>query len=258
VSLLWPETIHAGLFPGHCWLQRGRQETGPLQPLASVEPADLLHTLEAMLDEQSPLLRKGSRLVLTVSDSIAAIATLPWQAELQRPAEIESYAQVCFEKLGVTIGDNWVMQTEFRFYGGIGLAYALPREWMERLMEVIRARGHHLTAVLPISAVAYCNGHLGDRNGPTLLLLQEANRFSAMIYGKAGLLDYDVEPSTSSAEQARLRLLSRVASSYDNIVRIAYWSAETPDPESPELPANFVPAYLSKAELVRLKRDAWY
>ncbi len=255
MSRLWPETVYIGLFPGYCWLRRERVAAEQsVESATSLESAAMLHTLEKMLDEQSNPVQKGSRLVLTVSDSLGAIATLPWQEELTRPTEIEGYAQVCFEKLGVTLGDNWVMHTEFRNYGGTGLAYALPREWLEALLELLNARGLRLTAVLPVSAAAYCKQRFGRGDGRTLLLLQELNRASVIIYGSMGLLGYDVEPVTSSLEQTRMRLLNRVASAYNDITRVTYWSVDQSESQPPVAPA---PACFPEVELCHLKRDAW-
>jgi hypothetical protein len=254
VSPLWPETIHIGLFPGDCWLHRRATTAQPFQAPEFCEPQSLLQALEKMLDEQGASLRKGSRLALTVSDSLAAIATLPWQQELRRDDEIASYARICFEKLGMELEDDCVMRAEFRQYGGTGLAYALPRAWMEGLLALIEGRGLRLAAVLPISAAAYCQQRFREREGRTLLLLQERNRTSAMIYEKSGLLDYDVEPVVGSIDDTRKRLLNRIGSRYDNIARVATWSTALTE-TVPD--AQTIAVGLAEAELRHLERAVW-
>jgi len=255
VSPLWPETIYAGLFPGHCRLQRGRKSALQTFPTPTTENAAvLLPTLEKMLDEQTRPVRKGSRLILTVSDDIAAVALMPWQEALRQAAEIDSYATICFEKLGMTIDNDWVMRAEFRQYGGMGLAYALPRAWLEALIAVVQARGLRLTAVLPLSAAAYYRARFKNRAGSTLLLLEEANRIGAMIYSKAGLLGHDVEPYTRSLNDTRLRLLRRIGSGYTDIAGVACWST---DAAQLTPPSEMISACFPEVQAVQLKHDAW-
>lgn len=255
MSPLWPETYYAGLFPGHCWLQRGRKAPPQaLQSAPTFDPLALLRALEQMLDEQTKSARKGSRVVITVSDSMATTVPMPWQEALSRPAEIDSYAQICFEKAGMSIDADWVMRAEFRHFGGMGLAYALPRAWLEELLTLTQAKGLRLTAVLPLSAAAYCRQRFRNKKGSTLLLLQEAHRSSAMVYGKEGLLGYDVEPLTRSLDETRLRLLRRVASGYADIARVACWSSDASEPEpSKAIIARCWP----DAEAECLQHDAW-
>lgn len=254
MSPLWPESIYVGLFPGHCWLQRaGLAEHSFIIP-EFFEPAALLLGLEKMLDEQSRPVRKGSRLALTISDSIASITTLPWQEELRRPAELDSYARICFDKLGIALGEDWVLHTEFRHYGGMGLAYAVPRAWLETLVEIIRARGLRLISALPLSAAAYSRQRFDGPGAPALLLLQERNRSSALIFNNKGLAGYDVEPYARSAQDTRMRLLNRVGSGHEKISQVACWSYDRSESD-PSI--NLIPKSLTDAKLFHLKRNAW-
>ena len=252
---LWPETIYVGLFPGHCWLQRGRKATAQDFPSSSgFDPADLLLTLERMLSEQTEPLHKGSRLVITVSDGIASITPLAWQEDLRRPAEIESYARIFYEKLGMTVSDDWVMRAEFRHFGGMGLAYALPRDWLKALLELIGAKGLRLLEVMPLSATAFYKQRFKNMSDCSLLLLQEMNRTSAMIYGKDGLCGYDVEPLSRSANETRLRLLRRVGADHRNIARVSCWSTDASESIPP---AGIIATSFPDAKSTCLKRDTW-
>lgn len=255
MSPLWPETIYAGLFPGQCWLQRGRK--APAQDTQSAsDPMAWLQALDAMLAEQAKPIRRGSRLVLTVSDSIASIASLPWQEQLSRPAEVDSYAHICFEKRGVTIDEHAVMRAEFRHFGGMGLAYALPRAWLEALLALTETKGLRLVSVLPVSAAAYCHQRLTSKAGSTLLILQEAHRCSAIIVDKSGLLGYDVEPQTRSPQETQRRLLRRVGSGDAGIARVVFWSSDALQP-GPQTLKERISDCLPDVEPVCLQRDVW-
>jgi hypothetical protein len=252
---LLPETLYVGLFSGHCTLQRGRK--APVLAWATPTTLDLaaiLQTVEKVLEEQERPVRKGARLVVTVSDSIAAIAPLPWQTTLTRPAEIDSYARICYEKLGMTIDESWVMRAEFRHFGGVGLAYALPRVWVDALAALAHAKGLQLITVLPLSAAAYCKQRVSRKAGTTLLLLQEANRMSAMTYNKDGLLGYDVEPYTRSRDETLVRLLRRMASVYTNVTRVSSWST---DVAQSTVPTEIISASFPECASDSLPHDSW-
>jgi hypothetical protein len=255
VLLSWPETLSAGLFPGHCWLQGRRAAIGNSHWCApAIDSATLLRAMETMLDERAGALRKGGQLTLVVSDSIAAITMLPWQEALQRPAELESYARICLEKQGVRVDGSWVLRTAFRQFRGAGIAFALSRDWLTELVELVTARRLQLKAVLPITAAAYVGHHFSRRGVQTLLLLREAIRTSALIYGGEKLLGRDVEPVTAAGQESGVRLLRRIAASHENIARVIDWSTEPPEQACV---AKFISLCLPKAEICLVNRGAW-
>lgn len=259
MSLLWPETIYVGLFPGHCWLQHGRSGTVQPFPQSQSQPFDgtaLLRALETMLDVQDNKLCKGARLNVTVSDSMALIAALPWQDALRRREELYVYAQAFFKKMGMVIDNDWILQPEFHQYRAMGLAYALPRAWLIELAKLVGESGLKLKTVLPVSAAAYCRQKQHRQEGQTLLLLQEVHRHSAMIYGRDGLLGYDVEPLTLSAKASGLRLLKRVCAAYDNITGVTHWSPFPSELEPVPAP-DFIPDCIPNAKWHSLACGAW-
>lgn len=252
---LWPETIYVGLFPGQCWLQDGRIQAEPSLPLAqSSDPLSLLRALETMLDDKASVLRKGSRLAISVSDSVAAATSLPWQEELLSPKELHAYAQACFEKQDVTIDEKWVMRAEFRQHRSTGLAYALPQAWLTALVELVGARGLQLSRVLPVSAAAYCAQTFTQKEGRTLVLLREARRIGALVYGENGFLGCDVEPITTSNEISGVRLLRRISACYDDIRSVHVWSAELTEQIQP---ADYILTCLEQVEVHNVCRGAW-
>ena len=86
---LWPGEIQIGLFSDHCWLRRGR--AGVLRDYAGDAQGSSpgsLQTLASMLDDPQHGMRIGSLVSLTVSDSLAAMAAMPWQAGITKPSEL--------------------------------------------------------------------------------------------------------------------------------------------------------------------------
>jgi hypothetical protein len=210
--------------------------------------------MEAMLNEHAVVLRKGSRISLTVSDSVAAIATLPWLDALHRQTELENYARICFEKQGVVVDDNWVLRVAIRRYRSMGIAYAIPRDWLAELVQLTGAKGLRLTTVLPISAAAYFGTRAYRGGGLTLQLLREENRASALIYDGAHLVGCDVEAVTASANESGVRLLRRIGASHGKITRVVDWSSE---PHEHAKVANFISLCLPEAETSLLHHGAW-
>ncbi|MBA5689972.1 hypothetical protein [Rugamonas apoptosis] len=252
---LWPETIVAGLFPGACWLQHGRHRVDfPADGRSWTGADDLLRALDAMLGDFAKSAGKHARLRILVSDSVAALAALPWQEQLSSTAELNAYALACFEHQGQPLDEGWIMQATFRRFRGAGLAYALPRPWMEQLLEIAALRSVRLDGILPMSAAAYWRRRRADPRVPTVLLLLEMQRITALIYDRGQLLTNDVQPVTGDAKSSMARLLRRVSASHDVIGRAEWWSARSADME-------FVPAVfeqcLPNVNVLALDEKEW-
>jgi hypothetical protein len=221
VSLLWPETVIAGLFPGHCWLQRGGVLSRHAGSFTSGE--QLLGALEALFDAQERPLGKGARVHVQVSDSVALVLPLPWQDLLNTPDELRTYAQARFEKRGTPVDGSWVLQTGFRRFCSTGIAYALRRAWLEQLMATLEARQLRLVTVLPVSAAAYWR-HSGTA-GRSVVLLGEPRRLTAMSWQGRQLLDVDVQPVAGLQAEATARLLLRIGATHGAMAHVAQWQA---------------------------------
>jgi len=223
---LLPENLYIELFPGQCRVRRGGKsdlQVG-LCPATS-DPETLVAHLQQILDALTPKIGKGARLRIAVSDSIASIVTMPWQERLHGSAEIANYARICFDKQGMTVDEKSVLHAEYRQHGGTGIAYALPRVWMQALIDVIEAKQCRLSTVLPISAAAYFRYPLSKNEGARLLLLEETNRISALGFGRSGLLSYEVEAYTHSTNASQQRLLRRIAAADCVVSSIHHWSS---------------------------------
>lgn len=213
MSLLWPDALEAGLFPGHCWLATGGRKREVLAAIADpVASSELLEGFNQCLAQSDGKWKGRAVLSVVVSDSIAAITPLSWQDGLKGAAEWHGYAQLCFEKLGHDIGADWVMHVEYPRHRATGLAYALPRQWMQALLAKAEEKRMRLERVLPVSAQAF-TGIEPDRTGTTIVLLFEPTQHAALVFDNGALLAREVEPYVQSVSTTCRRLLARILAS---------------------------------------------
>lgn len=254
MSRLWPDALHAGLFPGHCWLRKGSGKDELLAGFAGAATAsDMLQGLEQCLI-QSQDKRKGRLDVsILVSDCVAAIAPLPWQDGLSSEAELQGYAQICFEKLGYEIGTNWVTRVEYLRYGSPGMAYAMPRDWMESLLEKLQAQRIHLVNILPVSAQVFCGGLIPAKKGLTVVLVIESTQQCTLMFRNGHLLSRDVQPFAQSIEKTCHRLLARVLSNQNtadkDALNLLWWSSQEID-----CPDAAIKAYISEGNVTAITK----
>ncbi len=247
MSLLWLDPWRAALMPGRSWLQQGRRAPDFAGTGFAAEADELLAALQSLLVALPA--RRGRRQVidLVVSDSVAAVVPLPWQEHLTTPAEWHAYAQMCFERQGLIINAQWVMQTAYRQHGVAGIAYALPADWLRKLLTLLSDHGLRLRTVLPLSAAAYWRQRQAHKAATTVLLLCEARRISALTYIAGRFSGMDVEPMLDNAVVAASRLLRRVQSGTGPINVVQQWSGE----------AAWVQACLPQAAVALLPHDIW-
>jgi hypothetical protein len=254
VLRLWPESIHIGLFAKHCWLQRGGRDAKVHSYSSQGAGADaLLRTLENMLDDRNQPLAPGSRLHLTVSDTVARVIALPWQEALQASEELQLYAQACFEQLGIRIDADWILRTEFRRFRTTGLAFALPRGWLLKAESLVAKRKLHLGGVLPVSAAAYYHHRPDKASERSVLLLREDHRCTALVYGRHRLLGHDMEPVTASPQLSEQRLLQRITADHGAAQALVCWSPVPPGEVTEPIPATD-----SGLRRLDVAREAWH
>lgn len=244
MSLLWPESITIGLFPGGSWLLRGGS-TVRVPVEAHAGPGQLLAALDALLAMPDLALRKGARVRLLVSDSAAAVTLLPWQELLDTPAELRSYARSQFSGQGLQIGEDWALQTGFRHFRSAGLAYALPRQWLESVLDRLQGSALRLHSALPVSAAAYWNMDGARASAlPGLLILREHGRLTALVQQGRRLLGTDVQPVAGNEEHALTRLLRRIAAVHPAVARVDTWCAAGEEVAGERIAACFPDAAL--------------
>lgn len=253
MSRLLPETITVGLFPGCCWLRRGRQERVVLTDCES-GPDGLLAALDMLLAQHVTATGRKANLHVLVSDSLATSMLLPWQDKLGARDELEAYSIACFERSGVQIDERWVLQTAFRNFRGAGLGYALPRHWMQQLQERCDRSGVSLRTVLPLSAAVYWRQATPRKAEQSIVLLAEAGRITALVC-KAGLVvALDTQPINDDADAAGKRLLLRLSATYRAISQVQYWSPKIPDGSTSP---GFIAACIPNAAVSMLNSGAW-
>jgi hypothetical protein len=193
------------------------------------------------------------RLHVQVSDCLAAVAMLPWQAQLRGQSELAAYAQACFDRGGLEIDDGWVTHAGFRQFGGNGLAYAVPRAWLDQLASICDRYRIRLLSVLPVSGAAYWHGRGLPTHQRSLVVLSEAQRVSALAFENGCLIGSDVQPVTSDVSTAGTRLLCRLGARHGVFADVRHWS---PTAEEAEAPA-FVCEQFAEATVLQLAREVW-
>lgn len=250
MSLLSPERLDAALFPGALRLQLSRRRQVAME--RSGEP--LLASLSALLQEAGERELKGKAVSLVTSDNLGVFAVLPWQESLRSQDELSVYATACFERQGIALDERWVLHAEFKEFGRAGLAFALPRDWIEELVSLLTMHGLQLHRVLPVTAACFWRSDRLPREGHAIMLLRESERVSVLVYDPGGLRGIDVEVVTSLEEEAISRLLRRTASFYDEVRSVRCWSCMA-DPEA-LVPASVADCF-PDAAVTTVSHDAW-
>lgn len=254
MSLLWPESVLVGLFPGHCWLRRTRSELRCASgPDDQSEPSALLKALDGLLLQHADGIRKNARLHLTVSDSLAATVMLPWQEQLTTRDELLGYALANFERHGLDIGEGWTVQTAFRHHQAAGMAFAIATSWLRDARALAESKGLRLSSVLPLSMAAYHrHGHPAGV-AKNIVLLRETQRLTAMVHEHGRLQGIDIEPVLGAGEEAAgRRLMRRLGAVHGGIEAVDDWAGVVP-----AAPTAFIGECLPAAARRSLMPDVW-
>lgn len=202
---LWPEQITVGLFAGQCWLRRrGKSSTLPNSGQGDI--GALVQAFDLLLEQAAPL--RGARLDLIVSDCVARISALPWQARLRTKAEWQAYARAAFDANGMPLDEGQVCAPAVRRYGEQGLALSLPVAWLAGLDEAARRHGARLRTVMPLSAAAYWSPRrwMPDK-GAAWILLEDEGSASLLCFDGRRSVAHDTQPALD--ERGLRQLLQR-------------------------------------------------
>ncbi|MBC3832896.1 hypothetical protein H8K33_15405 [Undibacterium amnicola] len=253
MSLLWPKSLHIGLFPGHIWLHNKRlriEHPFTIDPLLIEQQiltvlAELLHAHKEQIDQQS-------HVTFFVSDRFAATTQLPWRKELFRAEEVNNFAQICFEKQFQTIDEQWLMHAEYAHYGADGIAYALRKEWLHQLDALCGQHHVIVRRILPMTAVVYFAKTPKFKQSKQLILVSESTRITAILFENQKLIGLDVEPVVHLAEHAQLRLVRRVGAMHEGIQQIVDWSV---DPDSEKTALIVLGEHFPELQVKRVNRQ---
>jgi hypothetical protein len=251
VSRLLPEELTIGLFPGGCWLSR-RTGVTELAIACPVQLSELSLAVDDLFDAQAKPPAKDCGVQLLLSDSIGPTIPLPWQERLTGEAELRAYALACFERRGVVLDDSWVVHADFRHFGASGAAFALPADWVDDVRTRIAARGAVLRMVMPVSASVYWYWRGGRQRAPTLIVLNEEDRLTALLYGQYGLVEVDAQSVMGQRDQAVRRLLLRLVASYAAVREVHLWSSAGEGPTDVA-----ITQVMPDAVVRRHARNAW-
>lgn len=220
---LWPETVHLSLFPGVAWMTRNGVAS---EAVDTASDADTVAQLRTLLAATAAPLRTGTRVVLTVSDSLARVVAMQWQRDVQSLAEVDAYAHACLQHAGIALGDGWTMHAQFRDMDAMGLAYALPDALLSVVAAELAERRLVLSTVLPLSASLYFGVRPRRGGWPAVLVATERARHIACVFGPAGMIGYDVEAIVGSPAASAQRLERRLAVRHGAALRRAVWCAD--------------------------------
>lgn len=228
MSHLLRKPWHIGLFHDVLWCDTrgdGIVIERNLQEQTSPTPEGMLAELQLLLADIDKKKLKPRKVDVLVSDQLAAFLTLAWQDALQNQNEIDGYAQIKFEKMGIVINDEWVMHTEFRDFRAMGIAYAFPRQWLQALCSILAQYQLIPRRIMPISSAVVARQPKLKRGKTSLVFLSERDRICAMVHDHSGLLAYEVEPVVGDPVQSRTRLLRRVHARFNVLLKIMSWQS---------------------------------
>lgn len=249
MSLLWPEKITLGIFPGACWL-RG-QGTTVMGPPAADSGEALLAALDLMLAQWRGQRRTRIVVDAVVSDAIGVTTVLPWQADLKLASQWEAYARVLFEAQGRPVETGWVVQPGYRRYGAPGFAVAMPGAWLASLAECVAGHGGRLRSALPVSALAYWSDS-SQGSQASVLLLHEDKRLTALVYFGKRFQTMDVQPVMDDLDGAVQRICRRLEAAHGTINQIRLWSSDDGDAA-----LRPVALHMPATEVLRIPRSRW-
>jgi hypothetical protein len=235
---LWPETIQVGLFPGHCWLKRGKA-IHTINIADDAGPDDLLAALDRLLCMPGRRYGRRTAVELLLSDSVGYAITIPWQSNLSRAAQLNSYGAACLARKGFADDGDWVIEAGFRWPGGHGIALAVRNDWLERLVTITSNVGVRAVSALPACAAAYWYQPLPPKRGPSLLLLEECNRITALRCDAGKVHHIDAEPVVMDAEVSMRRLIARQLGVQPSIAHVDIWCVRNKKAELGLLKAHF-------------------
>jgi hypothetical protein len=219
---LWPETLLAGVFEEHCWLKvAGKSQ---VQVLRHEGAQSALNALGRLLAASAAAHRLRPRMLVTLGDAFVQLVALPWQEQLNGSVEVVRYARLMMERAGRNLDETCVVQADFAHHAAMGLAYALPVDWLRDLLDLAQQHGVLLQRVQPASAAAYYRPACAVA-GQEALLLCETGRITGLLRVSGKLKTMDAEPATVDPAKAAVRLLRRLQLRHGAIAAVSHWSA---------------------------------
>ncbi len=257
MSLLSPKKIHVGLCCGKCWLKVGELQVERATEIdVNVDLKALqdffVQALNSMLAEVKGKIKPRSSVSITVSDRLAMISTLPWQDIAMSRSELESFAVFWLAKFGMKVDESQLLFADYPRYQAVGMAYALPKAFIETLASTMDSAQLKLERVIPISAEVFFSNYFKKMRSSTIVVCEETHSLSAWIFDQDGKVHYEIEPVTATQDQAIKRLSSRISLRYTELENLDFWGVA-----KDRVPSEMRDHFPLVKSVNKLERECW-
>jgi hypothetical protein len=141
-----------------------------------------LDTLDHLLADHSVA---RAELTVVISGHFSRYCLVPWSEQISTPAELQGFAQLCFEDLYGAPTQLWNLVLSAEPAGYDRIATALPQDLLERLRALVSARGLRLRSVQPYLMTAFNHFDKSFETGDFLFVVAEPVR-SVLLLAREG------------------------------------------------------------------------
>ena len=164
-----------------------------------------LETLDRLLGEHAPA---GAQLSVVVSGHFSRFCLVPWSDQISSPAELQGFAQLCFEDLFGVPTQPWNLVLSAEPAGYDRIAAALPQDLLERLRTMAGGRGLRLRSVQPYLMAAFNHFDKSLDAGDFLFVVAEPVR-SVLLVAREGRWTSVRSVGSSDSDTALSALIGR-------------------------------------------------
>jgi hypothetical protein len=141
-----------------------------------------LDTLDHLLADHSVA---RAELTVVISGHFSRYCLVPWSEQISTPAELQDFAQLCFEDLYGAPTQPWNLVLSAEPAGYDRIATALPQDLLERLRALVSARGLRLRSVQPYLMTVFNHFDKSFETGDFLFVVAEPVR-SVLLLAREG------------------------------------------------------------------------
>ncbi|WP_151898804.1 hypothetical protein [Oceanisphaera profunda] len=157
--------------------------------------------------EQVPSQRK-SELCILVSNHFIRYCLLPWSEQIDSLRELKSYAEICFEEIYGSLGNEWHFRFSPQASGQDRLAAAMPAALIAGLQQSANDRGWRLRSIQPYLMAAFNRFANALPTQDFLFILAEPKR-STLLLAQSGHWSHVRSLSSIDSDQALGILIAR-------------------------------------------------
>ncbi|VVQ23233.1 hypothetical protein PS938_05366 [Pseudomonas fluorescens] len=164
-----------------------------------------LDTLDHLLADHSVA---RAELTVVISGHFSRYCLVPWSEQISSPAELQGFAQLCFEDLYGASTQPWSLVLSAEPAGYDRIATALPQDLLERLRALVSARGLRLRSVQPYLMTAFNHFDKSFEAGDFLFVVAEPVR-SVLLLAREGRWTSVRSVGSSDSDAALTALIGR-------------------------------------------------